>query len=42
MASEKKSVSKKNAKNSKKKAKSKVVNYVPRLRKHYLENITSK
>ena len=42
MASEKKSVSKKNAKSSKKKAKSKVVNYVPRLRKQYLENVTSK
>ena len=42
MASEKKSVSKKNAKSSKKKAKSKVVNYVPKLRKLYLENVTSK
>tara|TARA_X000001036_G_C20590934_1_gene770753 strand:- start:310 stop:963 length:654 start_codon:yes stop_codon:yes gene_type:complete len=42
MASEKKPVSKKSAKNSKKSTKAKIVNYVPNLRKHYLENITSK
>lgn len=40
MASEKKSVSKKNPKSSKKSTKTKVVNYVPNLRKHYLESIT--
>ena len=42
MASEKKSVSKKSAKSSKKSTKTKVVNYVPNLRKHYLESITPK
>ena len=42
MASEKKSVSKKNAKSSKKSTKTKVVTYVPNLRKHYLESITPK
>ncbi len=42
MASEKKPVSKKSTKNSKKSTKAKIVNYVPNLRKHYLENITSK
>jgi large subunit ribosomal protein L5 len=42
MASEKKSVSKKNAKSSKKPTKTKVVNYIPNLRKHYLESITPK
>ena len=42
MASEKKPVSKKSAKNSKKSTKAKIVNYVPNIRKHYLENITSK
>ena len=42
MASEKKSVSKKNSKSSKSSTKTKVVNYVPNLRKHYLENITPK
>jgi len=42
MASEKKPVSKKSAKNSKKSTKAKIINYVPNLRKHYLENITSK
>jgi large subunit ribosomal protein L5 len=40
MASEKKSVSKKNSKSSKSSTKTKVVNYVPNLRKHYLESIT--
>jgi len=42
MASEKKSVSKKNAKSSKKPTKTKVVSYIPNLRKHYLESITPK
>ena len=42
MASDKKPVSKKSAKNSKKSTKAKIINYVPNLRKHYLENITSK
>ena len=42
MASEKKPVSKKSTKNSKKSTKAKIVNYVPNLRKHYLEKITSK
>jgi len=40
MASEKKSVSKKNSKSSKSSTKTKVVNYAPNLRKHYLESIT--
>ena len=42
MASEKKSVSKNNSKSSKSSTKTKVVNYAPNLRKHYLESITPK
>ncbi len=42
MASEKKSVSKKSAKSTKKSARAKVINYVPNLRKHYLESIIPK
>jgi|TARA_B100001996_G_scaffold124989_2_gene94705 large subunit ribosomal protein L5 len=42
MASEKKSVSKKSAKSSKKSARTKVVSYMPNLRKHYLESIIPK
>jgi len=42
MASEKKSVSKKSPKSSKKSTKTKVVNYAPNLRKYYLESITPK
>jgi large subunit ribosomal protein L5 len=42
MASEKKSVSKKSAKSSKKSARAKVINHVPNLRKHYLESIIPK
>ena len=40
MASEKKTISKKNVKTRKKTVKPKVVSYVPNLRKHYLDNIT--
>ena len=40
MASEKKTISKKNVKTSKKTVKPKVVSYVPNLRKHYLDNVT--
>ncbi len=42
MASEKKSVSKKNSKSSKSSTKTKDVNYVPNLREYYLESITPK
>ena len=39
MASEKKTISKKNVKTPKKTVKPKVVSYVPNLRKHYLDNM---